>query len=88
MRRAYVALTGLATLFYMAGYKIVKGEGVLPRKFKRKWGIPWYTTREHCIIFIFIIQTNWLTDWLHKQLRKVENGIFNFSREEMENTAL
>ena len=38
MRRAYVALTGLATLFYMAGYKIVKGEGVLPGKFKRQVG--------------------------------------------------
>ena len=38
MHHVYVALTVLATLFYLAGYKIVEGEGVLPRKFKQQVG--------------------------------------------------
>ena len=40
MRRAYVALTVLATVFYMAGHKIVKGEGVCQENLRDKWDIP------------------------------------------------
>ena len=57
MRHACVAMILLATVFYMAWYKmVIQRSLVYQENTSDSWDIPWYTTREHYITSVYLIQ--------------------------------